>query len=96
MASVIASHGGAGKEITIREDAPEGLRFAVLKTPRELGWGPSALRDNRLPCVAWPARFRQLERVFEYLERSRTKLATLKRAASQAAKKRNSSSASRP
>ena len=62
MVSVLASHGGAGKEITIREDAPEGLRFAVLETPRELGWGPSALRDNRLPCVERPARFRQLER----------------------------------
>ena len=37
-------YAGAGKEITIREDAPEGLRFAVLETPRELGWDPSALR----------------------------------------------------
>lgn len=36
---------GAGKEITIREDAPEGLRFAVLETPRELDWSPSALRN---------------------------------------------------
>ena len=58
MASVLASHGGAGKKIEIREDAPEELRFAVLEMPRELGWGPSALRDNRLPRVARPARFR--------------------------------------
>lgn len=36
---------GAGKEITIREDAPEGLRFAVLETARELDWSPSPLRD---------------------------------------------------
>lgn len=35
-----------GKGITIREDAPEGLRFALLETLRELGWGPSALRDT--------------------------------------------------
>ena len=38
-------YAGAGKEITVREDAPEGLRFAVLETARELGWGPSSLRD---------------------------------------------------
>ena len=36
---------GEGKEITIREDAPEGLRFAVLETARELEWGPSSLRN---------------------------------------------------
>lgn len=36
---------GTGSEITIREDAPEGLRFAVLETARELGWAPSSLRD---------------------------------------------------
>ncbi len=36
---------GTGKEITVREDAPEGLRFAVLETARELDWGPSSLRD---------------------------------------------------
>lgn len=36
---------GAAKEITIREDAPEGLRFAVLETARELEWGPSAIRN---------------------------------------------------
>ena len=46
-------YAGAGKEITIREDAPEGLRFAVLETPRELGWDPSALRATvcRVLCV---------------------------------------------
>jgi hypothetical protein len=36
---------GASKEITIREDAPEGLRFAVLETARELDWSPSPLRN---------------------------------------------------
>ncbi len=33
------------KEITIREDAPESLRYFVLDTAVELGWGPSSLRD---------------------------------------------------
>lgn len=32
-------------EITIREGAPEGLRFAVLEAAREIGWSPSRLRD---------------------------------------------------
>ena len=32
-------------EITIREDAPEGLRFAVLQIAREIGMRPSAMRD---------------------------------------------------
>jgi AbiJ N-terminal domain 4 len=32
------------KEITIREDAPESLRYFVLDTARELGWSPSSLR----------------------------------------------------
>jgi hypothetical protein len=34
----------APKEITIREDAPESLRYFALDTVRELGYGPSALR----------------------------------------------------
>lgn len=38
-------YAGTGKEITVREDAPEGLRFAVLELARELDWGPSSLRD---------------------------------------------------
>ena len=38
-------YAGAAKEIAIREEAPEALRFAVLETARELGWGPSTLRD---------------------------------------------------
>ena len=33
------------KEITIREEAPENLRYCVLETARELGWNPSVLRD---------------------------------------------------
>ena len=37
---------GPAKEITVREDAPEGLRQAVLDTLRnKFGWAPSALRD---------------------------------------------------
>ena len=32
------------KEITIREGAPEGLRFSVLEIARDLGWGPNSLR----------------------------------------------------
>jgi hypothetical protein len=32
------------KEITIREDAPESLRYFILDTVRELGCGPSGLR----------------------------------------------------
>jgi hypothetical protein len=36
---------GTGKQITIREDAPEGLRYAVLEVARELDWGPSSLRS---------------------------------------------------
>ena len=36
---------GSGKEIKIREDAPEGLRFALLETARELEWTPKALRN---------------------------------------------------
>jgi hypothetical protein len=37
-------YSGAPKEITIREDAPEGLRFFVLQTARDLDWAPSSLR----------------------------------------------------
>jgi hypothetical protein len=33
------------KEITIREDAPENLRYFMLETVVELGWAPSSLRD---------------------------------------------------
>src|SRR5574338_667404 len=36
-------YSGIGKKIAIWEDAPEGLRFAVLETARELDWGPSSL-----------------------------------------------------
>jgi len=34
------------KDITIREDAPQGLRYFVLDTARELGRGPSSLRST--------------------------------------------------
>lgn len=36
---------GAAKEIVVREDAPEGLRFAVLAIARDLGLGPTPLRE---------------------------------------------------
>lgn len=35
---------GQPREITIREDAPENLRYRVLETARELGLQPSAMR----------------------------------------------------
>jgi hypothetical protein len=34
----------APKEITVREGAPESLRFFVLETAKNLNWGPSLLR----------------------------------------------------
>ena len=33
------------KEITVREDAPDSLRYFVLQTAVDLGWRPSFLRD---------------------------------------------------
>jgi len=36
----------AAKQITIREDAPENLRYFMLETAVQLGWGPSLLRDT--------------------------------------------------
>src|ERR1700730_3954983 len=36
---------GPAKEITVREDAPENLRYFVLQMAIDLGWSPSALRD---------------------------------------------------
>ena len=32
------------KEITVREGAPENLRYFVLQTAKDLNWGPSSLR----------------------------------------------------
>jgi len=37
-------YSGRAKEITIREDAPENLRYVVLQTAIDLGWAPSSLR----------------------------------------------------
>jgi hypothetical protein len=37
-------YSGAPKEITIREDAPKNMRYVVLQTAVEIGWGPSSLR----------------------------------------------------
>jgi AbiJ N-terminal domain 4 len=33
------------KEITLREVAPENLRYFVLQTAKDLGWGPASLRS---------------------------------------------------
>jgi AbiJ N-terminal domain 4 len=38
-------YSGGPKEITVREDAPEGLRIAVFETVHKLGWKPSVLRN---------------------------------------------------
>src|SRR5271155_3552186 len=35
----------SAKEITIREEASENLRYFVLKSARDLGWQPSSLRS---------------------------------------------------
>jgi AbiJ N-terminal domain 4 len=37
-------YSGAAKEITVREDAPENLRYFTLQTAIDLGWAPSSLR----------------------------------------------------
>ena len=37
-------YSSGAKEITIREDAPENLRYAVLQTAIDLDWTPTALR----------------------------------------------------
>ena len=39
----------AAKEISIREDAPEGLQVTTLEVAQfNLGWSPSHLRQDRL------------------------------------------------
>lgn len=38
-------YSSAPKDITIREDAPENLRYVVLQTAVDLGWEPSAVRS---------------------------------------------------
>ena len=38
-------YSSAAKEITIREDAPENLRYFVLQAATDLDFGPSQLRD---------------------------------------------------
>lgn len=35
---------GTAKEISIREDAPESLRYFAVQTAKDLDWGPSSLR----------------------------------------------------
>lgn len=39
-------YSGPPKEISIREDAPQNLRYFVLQAARDLGWQPSSLRDT--------------------------------------------------
>lgn len=38
-------YSGGPKEITIREDAPENLRYFILETAHDLGWTPSPMRE---------------------------------------------------
>jgi hypothetical protein len=45
---------GQAREITIREDAPENLRYFVLQTGIDLGLGPHALREDA--CTVLHAR----------------------------------------
>ena len=42
------------KEISIREDAPENLRYFVLQTAIDLGWAPSSLRTILCPVLRVP------------------------------------------
>ncbi|MCY4634639.1 MAG: hypothetical protein OXG04_09075 [Acidobacteria bacterium] len=44
-------YAGPAKEITIREDAPEGLRVTVLDTSIALGWSPTRLRSIICPVL---------------------------------------------
>jgi hypothetical protein len=37
-------YSGGAKEITVREDAPESLRYLVLETASELDWTPASVR----------------------------------------------------
>jgi hypothetical protein len=63
--SVRHSYAGT-KEITVREDAPDGLRFFVVETARQLGWSPSALRA--LICLV--LRVKPDKRIPQHLGRS--------------------------
>jgi AbiJ N-terminal domain 4 len=48
--------GGGPKEITVREDAPENLRYFVLQTAIDLGWEPSGLRECLCRVLRVPPR----------------------------------------
>lgn len=56
MSSFSRRHGyfGRAKEITVREEAPENLRYVVLQTARDLEWGPSSLRSIICPVLRIP------------------------------------------
>jgi hypothetical protein len=56
-------HGYTGrpKEISIREDAPEKLRYFVLETAHELGLRPNAMRDIACAVSSAAAGPEQLE-----------------------------------
>ena len=45
---------GADAEITIREDAPDGLRFALLAVAKEAGLGPRTMRENVCQVLRQP------------------------------------------
>ena len=62
-------HGFRGdpKEITVREDAPEPLRYFVVQTAIELGAFTQLPAPALMPGAADDARPVQLERIPEYL-----------------------------
>ena len=62
-------HGFRGdpKEIAVREDAPESLRYFVVQTAIELGALPQLRAPGLMPGAAENARRIQLERIPEYL-----------------------------
>ena len=45
---------GADAEITIREDAPDGLRFSLLAIAKEAGLGPKSMRENLCQVLREP------------------------------------------
>ena len=57
----------ADAEITIREDAPDGLRFAVLAIAKKAGLGPTSMREIILPGASRTARSQQLVGLPKYL-----------------------------
>ena len=57
---------GEPKEITVREDAPDALRYFVVQTAIELGALPQLRAQGFMPGAAEDAGRIQLERIPEY------------------------------